>query len=114
MEIEDRWDISYTIEPIIDPKYSKKITITIKNHSPYLRSFRITIEKINIEDNLTNLRFRMYFNLINPVTINIEKYKKECIELKIPRFEYREKDSITISIENIAKKEKRSIEIFLK
>ena len=114
MEVEDRWDIAYTIEPLIDRKYSKKILITIKNHSPFLRSFKISTEDIQIRDQLTNLRFRMYYTLNLPIILNIEKYRKENVEVKIPRLEYNDSDKIVISIENISKREKKKIEVYLK
>jgi len=114
MEVEDRWDVGYTVEPLLDPKYSKRVVITIKNHSPFLKNFKIWTDKIKIEDQLTNLRFRMYFNLISPIVLSIEKYKKAEIEVKIPRLEYKDYDKIEILVEEIGKKEIKRIEINLK
>jgi len=114
MEVEDRWDVGYSVEPLLDPKYSKRVVITIKNHSPFLKNFKIWTDKIRIDDQLTNLRFRMYFNLTSPIVLNVEKYKKAEIELKIPRLEYRDNDKIEILIEEIGKRETKRIEINLK
>ncbi|MEM4818752.1 MAG: hypothetical protein QXV63_00760 [Candidatus Aenigmatarchaeota archaeon] len=114
MEISDKWILEYKVEPILDPKYSKKLLITIKNHSPYIKKFKIYTEKIEIKDQFTNLRFRMYFTLISPLIISIEKYKKENVEIKIPRLEYDINDKISIVVENLDKKEIQRIDINLK
>jgi len=114
MEVEDRWEVGYIVEPLIDQKYSKKVIITIKNHSPFLRNFRISTEEIKIEDQLTNLRFRMYYNLNIPIILNVEKYKKAEVEIKIPNLDYKNSDKIIILIENLSKKESKKVEINLK
>jgi len=114
MEVEDRWDVGYSVEPLLDQKYSKKVVITIKNHSPFLKNFRIWTDEVKIQDQLTNLRFRMYYNLNSPVFVNIEKYKKVDVEAKIPRLDYMEGDKVIIAIEEIGKKEIKRIEINLK
>ncbi|MEM1684245.1 MAG: hypothetical protein QW038_01010 [Nanopusillaceae archaeon] len=114
MELEDKWILEYKVESISDQKYSKKLIITIKNHSPYIKKFKIYTEKIDIKDQFTNLRFRMYFNLISPIIISIEKYKKENIELKIPNLDYSIEDKISIIVENLDKKEIQKIDINLK
>jgi len=114
MEVEDRWDIIYSVEPLIDQKYSKKVTIIIKNHSPFIKNFKIWTDEIKIEDQLTNLRFRMYYNLSSPINLNVEKYRKAEVEVKIPRLEYKDNDKIVIVVEEIGKRETKKIEINLK
>lgn len=114
MEIKEWWDIEYTVKDIKDRIYSKEIILKIKNHSPFNRTFRILTEEINISDQLSNLKFRMYYNLTSPKDIVVEKYRKEEIEILIPKIINKGKDdNIVISVENLEKKEKKTVKIYV-
>jgi len=114
MELKEWWDIEYSVIPEESVKYYKKVKIIIKNHSPFLRKFRIGLEKIDVKNELNYLRLKMFLDISTPVLIEVEKYRKKEIEFTIPRLALPEKDGkIIVFVENVDKKEKKSIEIFL-
>ncbi|BBL45811.1 hypothetical protein MJ1_0667 [Nanobdella aerobiophila] len=114
-ELEDRWDVSVNINKDVDNlKYSKKVIIIIKNHSPFIRKFEIGTKTINLKDQYMALRFRLYYNFISPAIINIDKYRKENIELLIPNLEYREDEYILLYVKNLDKNETKEIKIYLR
>ena len=112
--LKEWWDVEYEIIPEEDLKYSKKVVLIIKNHSPHIRQFRIGVENINIKNQINNIRFRMYLDIINPITVSIEKYRKYVVEIKIPRLVMPEEDArIDIFVENISNNEKKIIPIYI-
>lgn len=114
MELRDRWDISYSVEEIKDDRISKRVLIKIKNHSPYKRTFKIYTDAINIKDQFANLRFRLYYNLMVPKYITIEKYGKEEVEVLIPHILNKgEDDHVVIAIENVDKNEVKKIKVYV-
>jgi len=114
IELKEWWDIEYTIVSEDHLKYDKKLLLTIKNHSPYIREFKIGVEKIDVKNQINYLRTKMFLDISNPIIISVDKYRKKTIEIPIPRLALPEKDGkIIIYVENLHTKEKKNIEIFL-
>ena len=112
--LKEWWDINYEIFPETDIKYSKKLVLIIKNHSPYLRQFKIGVENINIKNQINNIRFRMYLDIINPLVVSVDKYKKAVVEIRIPRLVMPEEDAkIDIFVENASNNEKKIISVYI-
>lgn len=114
MELKEWWDVEYKIYPISSLKYDKKLDITIKNHSPYNRNFKIMFKGTNIKDQINALRLRMYLDIIAPIVIPVDKYSKKVVSINIPRLATKEEDPyIDISIVNESTKEEKIIRIYL-
>ena len=114
MKLKEWWDVEYKIIPIDTLKYDKKVDITIKNHSPFSRSFRIALKEINVKDQMNSLKLRMYLDIVAPVVVTIDKYSKKTISVNIPRLVIKEKDSyIDISIRNEKTGEEKTVRIYL-
>ncbi len=112
--LQDKWDVEVNISTDADNlKYSKKIILTIKNHSPYIRKFEVGTKYINFKDQYVALRFRMYYNLISPLVISIDKYRKENIEILIPKVNSSPDDNIVLYVKNLDKKEEKEIKIYV-
>ncbi|BFI73228.1 hypothetical protein YN1_2150 [Nanoarchaeota archaeon] len=112
--LQDRWDIEVEISEDVDNfRYSKKIILTIKNHSPYIRKFEVGTKYINFKDQYAALKFRMYYNLISPVVIPIDKYRKEKVEILIPKVNSSSEDNIIIYVKNLDKNEEKDIKIYV-
>jgi hypothetical protein len=113
-ELQDRWDVEVNISKDVDNlKYSKKIILTIKNHSPYVRKFEIGTKYIYFKDQYLALKFRLYYNLISPIVISIDKYRKQNIEVLIPKVNASLDDHIVLYVKNIDKNEVKEIKIYV-
>jgi len=114
MELQEWWDIEYSIIPIDEIKYDKIVRIAIKNHSPFPRKFRIGVERVELKSKINEIRFRMYLDIFaNPLFIEVDRYKKEIVDIKIPRLLVPDEGKIILYVENVDKKEKKTFEIFL-
>ncbi|MGC9133142.1 MAG: hypothetical protein ACP5GJ_01930 [Nanopusillaceae archaeon] len=113
-ELEDRWDVEVNISTDVDNlKYSKKVILTIKNHSPYIRKFEIGTKYIYFKDQYIALKFRLYYNLISPIVISIDKYRKQNIEVLIPKVNASQDDYILLYVKNIDKNEEKEVKIYV-
>jgi len=110
-ELMDVWNVeiktSFDVNNII---YEKKVLITIKNHSPYIRKFEVGTKYINIKDQYEALKFRIRYNLTSPVVISIDKYRKETIEVLIPKVNHHLGDNIVFYVKNLDKNEEKEIQ----
>ena len=115
IELKEWWDVEYKVLPEENLNYSKVILITIKNHSPYIRKFRIGVEKVQVKNELNVLRLKMFLDIYqNPLVVEIGKYKKEEIGIAIPRLPIPEDDGkITIYVENEHTGERKTFDIYL-
>ncbi|MGC9079297.1 MAG: hypothetical protein ACP5G1_01005 [Nanopusillaceae archaeon] len=112
--LEDRWSVDVEESFDVDSlKYEKKFIIKIKNHSPYVRRFEVGTKYAYFKDQATSLRFRLYYNLITPVLISIDKYRKENIEVLIPKANYSVGDYILIYVKNLDKKEEMDVKLYV-
>ncbi len=112
--LQDRWDVEVNISKDVDNiRYSKKIILIIKNHSPYIRKFEIGTKYLNFKDQYSALKFRMYYNLISPVVIHIDKYRKEKVEIPIPKVNSSPEDNIVLYVKNLDKNEEKEIKIYV-
>ena len=110
-ELKDVWNVeiktSFDVDNII---YEKKVLIIIKNHSPYFRKFEVGTKYINIEDQYEALKFRVHYNLISPVVISIDKYRKEIVEVFIPKINHHLGDNIILYVKNLDKNEEKEVQ----
>ncbi|MFP3317160.1 MAG: hypothetical protein RXN79_02005 [Candidatus Nanopusillus sp.] len=110
-ELKDVWSVeiktSFDVDNII---YEKKVLIIIKNHSPYFRKFEVGTKYINIEDQYEALKFRVHYNLISPVVISIDKYRKEIVEVFIPKINHHLGDNIIFYVKNLDKNEEKEVQ----
>ena len=115
IELKEWWDVECKILPEESMNYSKVVVITIKNHAPHPRRFKIGVENIQIKNELNELRLRMYLDICqNPLVIEIDKYKKEEVGIAIPNLSLPEKEGkITIYVENEHTGERKTFDIYL-
>jgi hypothetical protein len=115
IELKEWWDVEYRILPEESIRYSKIVLITIKNHSPRIRKFKIGVENIHIKNKLNNLRIKMFLDVYqNPLVLEIDKYKKEEVGIAIPRLALPEDDAkIVFYVENEDTGERKTFEVFL-
>ena len=110
-ELKDVWNVeiktSFDVNNII---YEKKVLIIIKNHSPYIKKFEVGTKYINIEDQYEALKFRIRYNLISPIVISIDKYRKETIEVLIPKINHHLGDNIILYVKNLDKNEEKEVQ----
>ena len=111
--LQDRWDVEVKIEDANNLRYSKKVILIIKNHSPYIRKFEVGTKSINFRDQYSALKFRIYYNLISPVVIPIDKYRKEKVEILIPKVNSSPDDNIILYVKNLDKNEEKEIKIYV-
>ncbi len=109
IKLKDEWYVEHKIIPLkdVDLIFSKKIIITIKNHSPFIRRFEIGTNKIYFRNNYNALKFRLYYNLVSPIFTNVGKYSKQDIEIKIPKVPLPDDGYIIIYVKNLDKNEIR-------
>ncbi len=114
IELKEWWDVEYTIVPEDHIKYDRKLIVTIKNHSPHIREFKIGVKKIDVKNQINHLRIKMFLDVDIPVIISVDKYRRKTIEIPLPRLVLPEKEGkIIFYVENLHTKEKKDIEVFL-